>query len=85
MNLNYDKIRWPMFPHNCVLNKRNSVFLPQSSSEIHKMFGLVRGTASMIHDFTPQSQPNSGHVTEDVEHDKVKVAFDTDYECANAD
>ena len=69
ININYEKLRWPTFPHNVVLHKKNSVFLPQSSSEIHKMFGLVRGPASFNHDFAPANQPSSGAVKEEENQD----------------
>jgi hypothetical protein len=52
------------------------------------MFGLVRGPAHYTHDFSSGAQPSSGAVKEEENHDqgeKVKVVFDIDFECANAD
>ena len=69
LNLNYDRIKWPTFP-TLVLNKKLNPYLPHAPSEIHKMFGLVR----RFNTPTPENEP-----------DEPRVAFDTDFECANAE
>ena len=65
-----------------VLNKRYNPYLPHVPSEIHKMFGLVRGFAN-THDFSPP-EPTAGNISPTPE-EKTTVIFDTDFECANAE
>ena len=52
------------------------------------MFGLTRGPAGHTQEFSSMNQPSSGAVKEEEnaeKEEKVKVIFDTDFECANAD